>query len=76
MAEQKKKTQTKKQTAAKKSSSDTTQKKKKPTKAELEQLRVEEEIRKAEYIKKKNQTAALIIFAVSLAIFSIVSASI
>ncbi len=70
MAEQKKKTQTKKPDTAKKT--DVIQKKKKPTKAEMEQLRMEEEIRKAEYIKKRNQTAALIIFAVSLAIFSIV----
>ncbi|MBR3868363.1 MAG: DUF87 domain-containing protein [Clostridia bacterium] len=50
----------------------TEQKKKRPTKAELEQLRMEEEIRRAEYIKKRNQTAALIIFAVSLVFFSIV----
>ena len=72
MAEQKKKTQTKQQNTDKKTSSDIIPKKKKPTKAEMEQLRMEEEIRKAEYIKKRNQTAALIIFAVSLAIFSIV----
>lgn len=72
MAEQKKKTTNKKQNTAKKPSGNTVQKKKKPTKAELEQLRMEEEIRKAEYIKKKNQTAALIIFAVSLVFFSIV----
>ncbi len=70
MAEQKKKTQTNKQNTSKKT--DVIPKKKKPTKAELEQLRIEEEIRKAEYIKKRNQTAALIIFAVSLAMFSIV----
>ena len=72
MAEQKKKQTTTKQNTTKKPAANTTQKKKKPTKAELEQLRVEEEIRKAEYIKKKNQTAALIIFAVSLVFFSIV----
>lgn len=72
MAEQKKKTEKKQQNTAKKSSSDIIPKKKKPTKAELEQLRMEEEIRKAEYIKKRNQTAALIIFAVSLVLFSIV----
>ncbi len=70
MAEKKKQTQTKKQNTAKKT--DVIPKKKKPTKAEMEQLRMEEEIRKAEYIKKRNQTAALIIFAVSLVLFSIV----
>lgn len=45
---------------------------KRPTKAQLEQLRVEEEIRRAEYIKKRNQTIALILFAVALILFSIV----
>ena len=71
MAEQKKKNSTKKQNTAKRSS-ESAQRTRKPTKAELEQLRVEEEIQKAEYIKKRNQTSALIIFAVSLALFSIV----
>lgn len=70
MAEKKKQTQTKQQNTSKKT--DVIPKKKKPTKAEMEQLRMEEEIRKAEYIKKRNQTAALIIFAVSLVLFSIV----
>lgn len=70
MAEKKKQAQTKKQNTAKKT--DVIPKKKKPTKAEMEQLRMEEEIRKAEYIKKRNQTAALIIFSVSLVLFSIV----
>ncbi len=46
--------------------------KKKPSKAQLEQLRMEEEIRRAEYIKKRNQSAALIIFALSLIFLSIV----
>ena len=69
MAE-KSKTQTAKKNTAKKNEPE--QKKKRVTKAELEQLRMEEEIRRAEYIKKRNQTAALIIFAVSLVFFSIV----
>lgn len=47
-------------------------KKQRKTKAELEQLRIEEEIRRAEYIKKRNQTAALITLAVSLIFLSIV----
>ena len=69
MAE-KSKTQTAKKNTAKKNEPE--QKKKRVTKAELEQLRMEEEIRRAEYIKKRNQTAALIIFAISLVFFSIV----
>ena len=52
MAEQKKKTQTKQQNTDKKTSSDIIPKKKKPTKAEMEQLRMEEEIRKAEEAMK------------------------
>ena len=74
MAE-KSKTQTAKKNTAKKNTAkknEPEQKKKRVTKAELEQLRMEEEIRRAEYIKKRNQTAALIIFAVSLVFFSIV----
>lgn len=47
-------------------------KKSRMTKAEIEQLRMEEEIRRAEYIKKRNQTMALIVFAASLLLFSIV----
>ncbi len=70
MAEKKKQTQKKQQNTSKKT--DVIPKRKKPTKAELEQLRIEEEIQRAEYIKKRNQTAALIIFAVSLVLFSIV----
>ena len=46
MAEQKKKNSTKKQNTAKRSS-ESAQRTRKPTKAELEQLRVEEEIQKA-----------------------------
>ncbi len=71
MAEKSKNSTAKKNTAQKKTNS-SAPKKKRPTKAELEQLRMEEEIRRAEYIKKRNQTAALIIFAVSLVFFSIV----
>lgn len=59
----------KKKTSSKKN---TNTKKKRPSKAELEQLRMEEEIRKAEYIKKRNQTFALIVFAISLVLFSVV----
>ncbi len=75
MAEDKKKktqSSSKKNTNTKSSTAKSQPKKKKPTKAELEQLRIEEEIRKAEYIKKRNQTFSLILFAVSLVIFSIV----
>ena len=71
MAEKKKNSTAKTKTAQKKSNSPAP-KKKRPTKAELEQLRMEEEIKRAEYIKKRNQTAALIIFTVSLVFFSIV----
>ena len=71
MAEKSKNSTAKKNTAQKKTNS-SAPKKKRPTKAEIEQLRMEEEIRRAEYIKKRNQTAALIIFAVSLVFFSIV----
>ena len=71
MAEKSKTSTAKKNTPQKKTTS-YAPKKKRPTKAELEQLRMEEEIRHAEYIKKRNQTAALIIFAVSLVFFSIV----
>ena len=71
MAEKSKTSTAKKNTSQKKTTS-SAPKKKRPTKAELEQLRMEEEIRRAEYIKKRNQTAALIIFAVSLVFFSIV----
>ncbi|MCD7828647.1 MAG: DNA translocase FtsK [Clostridiales bacterium] len=45
---------------------------KRPTKKELEQLRIEEEVRHAEYIKKRNQTNAIIVFAAALVLFSIV----
>lgn len=70
MAENKKK---KTQSSSKKNTSKTTQpKKKRLTKAEIEQLRIEEEIKKAEYIKKRNQTFSLIVFSVSLVILSIV----
>ena len=74
MAEDKTKKQSsnKKPTNSNSKSKKQTQRKKKPTKAQLEQLRMEEEIRRAEYIKKRNQTAALIMFAVSLVFFSIV----
>ncbi|MBQ8209031.1 MAG: DNA translocase FtsK [Clostridia bacterium] len=70
MAEDKKK---KTQSSSKKNTNTKSQpKKKRMSKAEMEQLRIEEEIRQAEYIKKRNQTFALIVFAVSLALFSIV----
>lgn len=74
MAEDKtKKSSSKKNTQTKKKqSSASTQTKKRKTKAELEQLRIEEEIRRAEYIKKRNQTIALVLLAVSLILFSIV----
>lgn len=64
----------KKQTSSKKNTKTvkTQPKKKRPTKAELEQLRIEEEIRHAEYIKKRNQTFALVVFGISLVLFSIV----
>lgn len=75
MAEDKKKKQSSKnnnKSATNKKSSSSAPKKKRKTKAELEQLRIEEEIRRAEYIKKKNQTTALIILAAALILFSIV----
>ncbi len=74
MAEDKKKqSSSKKNTNTRSKSGTKTQtKKKRPTKAEMEQLRIEEEIRRAEYIKKRNQTFALVVFAVSLVLFSIV----
>lgn len=70
-------TDKKQQTASKKntkskSESAAPEKKGRLTKAEIQQLRMEEEIRRAEYIKKRNQTVALIVFAVSLLLFSIV----
>lgn len=68
MAEKTKKTTSNKNTTKKPAQN----KKKRPTKAEMEQLRMEEEVRRAQYIKKRNQTAALILFAVSLVFFSIV----
>lgn len=71
MATDKKQTNAKKNTEQKKSQ-EAPQKKGRMTKAEIEQLRMEEEIRRAEYIKKRNQTISLIIFAVSLVLFSIV----
>lgn len=70
MAEQRKKTNQKQN--GKQPVKGTAQKKKRPTKAQLEQLRIEEEIRRAEQLKKRNQTISLIIFAVSLVFFSIV----
>ncbi len=70
MSEQRKKTNQKQ--GSKQPVKGTAQKKKRPTKAQLEQLRIEEEIRKAEQLKKRNQTISLIIFAVSLVFFSIV----
>ena len=74
MAEdKKKKTQSsKKNTNTKSQKAESQQKKKRLTKAEAEQLRIEEEIKKAEYIKKHNQTISLVVFAVSLILFSIV----
>lgn len=72
MAEDKKKQTSSKKNTKTKSESGTTTKKGRLSKAEIEQLRMEEEIRRAEYIKKRNQTIALIVFAVSLLLFSIV----
>lgn len=75
MAEDKKKktqSSSKKNSNTKSSSAKSQPKKKRMTKAEMEQLRIEEEIRQAEYIKKRNQTFSLIVFAVSLALFSVV----
>lgn len=75
MAEDKKKKNaysSKKNTNTKSSAAKSQPKKKRLSKAEAEQLRIEEEIQKAEYIKKRNQTFSLIIFAVSLVFFSIV----
>ena len=72
MAGDKKKTTTSKKNTNQKNEQGTTKKKARLTKAEIDQLRMEEEIRNAEYIKKRNQTVALIIFAVSLLLFSIV----
>lgn len=74
MAEDKKKQSSSKKNTKQntKKTTKTQPKKKRPTKAELEQLRIEEEIRHAEYIKKRNQTFALIVFGISLMLFSIV----
>ena len=72
MAGDKKKTTTSKKNTNQKNEQGTTKKKARLTKAEIDQLRMEEEIRNAEYIKKRNQTVALIVFAVSLLLFSIV----
>ena len=72
MAEQNKKSTNQKQNTSKNSSAGTTQKKKRPSKAELEKIRMEEEIRRAENAKKRSQRIALIIFAVSLFLASIV----
>lgn len=72
MAEERtKKSSSHKNTGSQPKSGKTAQRKK-PTKAQLEQLRMEEEIRRAEYIKKRNQTIALILFAAALVLFSIV----
>ncbi len=72
MAEDKKKQTSSKKNTTTKAGTKTQQKKKRMTKAELEQLRMEEEIRKAEYIKKRNQTFALAVFGVSLVLLSVV----
>ncbi len=72
MAEQKKKTQNQKQNTAKKSDNGSAQKKTRTTKAQREQLRIEEEARRADYIKKRRQTSALITFTVSLLLGSVV----
>ena len=69
MAETKNKKQNQKNQGSSKA---TAQKKKRPTKAQLEQLRIEEEINRAQQQKKRNQTISLIIFAVSLVFFSVV----
>ena len=72
MAEQKRNSNTQKQNTSKISSAGTSQKKKRPSKAELEKIRMQEEIRRAENIKKRNQGISLVIFAVSLFLASIV----
>lgn len=72
MAENKNKKSAPKKNTGAKAKSGSAQKKKRPTKAQLEQMRLEEEIRRAEYIKKRNQTLALIIFALSLVLLSVV----
>ena len=72
MAVDKKKTTPSKKNTKSGNDSGTQKKKARLTKAEIDQLRMEEEIRNAEYIKKRNQTVALIVFAVSLLLFSIV----
>ncbi len=72
MAEQKRNSNTQKQNTSRNSSAGTNQKKKRPSKAELEKIRMEEEIRRAENMKKRNQRIALVIFAVSLFLASIV----
>ena len=72
MAGDKKKTTSSKKNTNQKNDSGTPKRKARLTKAEIDQLRMEEEIRNAEYIKKRNQTVALIVFAVSLLLFSIV----
>ena len=72
MAVDKKKTTPSKKNTKSGNDSGTPKKKARLTKAEIDQLRMEEEIRNAEYIKKRNQTVALIVFAVSLLLFSIV----
>ncbi len=73
MAEDKKKNSSSKKNTAKTAASKSgAANKKRMTKAELEQLRLEEELHRTEYIKKRNQTFALIVFGISLVIFSIV----
>ena len=68
----KKSSTTKKTSSANTKNGKNTPKKKKPTKAQLEQLRMEEEIQRAEYIKKRNQAIALVLMGAGLIFLSIV----
>ncbi len=72
MAEERTKKSSSHKNAGTKPQSGKNTQRKKPTKAQLDQLRMEEEIRRAEYIKKRSQTVALILFAAALMLFSIV----
>ena len=68
----KKSSTTKKTSSANTKNGKNTPKKKKPTKAQLEQLRMEEEIQRAEYIKKRNQAIAIVLMGAGLIFLSIV----